>query len=336
MLMATKNSLLLVLLLIGKNVRAQDTTTSQSAEIGWQHYVNTLDMEASELSQEDSPSPSSLLLAGRNYFLNVYGFSFFHVRYRQRGYENFSGRTYINGVPVNSLETNSVQYGLFSGMSDVFRVAETSEQLAASDFTFGGLGNHFSINTSPSNQRNKLRMGYTFSNRNFQHRLSVMYNSGYSQKGWNYLIAFNTRYTSNGYYPGTFYSGVGYLFSVEKRIKRHVLSFSIWGSDYETGRQTATVQESFGLADSHFYNPVWGFQNGKKRNANILKNYLPTATINYKANFNDKTYWNTGIGVTIGKVSYSGLEWYNAPDPRPEYYRYLPSFYQRELLNMML
>ncbi len=328
--MRTKSFLLIVCLLLYGYGNAQDTTISSKKEEAWQNYVNTIDMNEGELLQEGNPSPSSLLLAGRNYFLNVYGFSFFNVRYRQRGYENFPGRTYVNGVPINSLETNSVQYGLFSGMSNVFRVGETNEQLAAADFSFGGLGNHFSINTSPTNQRNKLRIGYSFSNRNYQHRLSGLYNSGYSQNGWNYLLAFNLRYSATGYYPGTYYRGLGYLVSVEKKIKRNVLSFSVWGSDYETGRQSAAVKEAFDLTNTNFYNPQWGSQNGKSRNASILKNYLPTATINYKANYKDKIYWNTGFGVTVGSVSYSGLEWYNAPDPRPDYYRNLPSYYKND------
>lgn len=328
--MSTKRLLLIAFVMAYCNVNAQDTTANPLTEASWQNYVNTIDMNEGELSQEGAPSPSSLLLAGRNYFLNVYGFSFFNVRFRQRGYENFPGRTYVNGVPINSLETNSVQYGMFSGLGNVFRVGETSEQLAASDFSFGGLGNHFSLNTSPTNQRNKLKVGYTFSNRSYQHRLSAVYNNGYTQTGWNYMLAFNLRYRDKGYYPGTYYRGLGYLVSVEKKFKRNVLSLAIWGSDYETGRQSAAVKETFELAGTHFYNPQWGLQNGKSRNASVLKNYLPTATINYKANYQNRTYWNTGLGVTIGDVAYSGLEWYNAPDPRPDYYRYLPSFYKND------
>jgi len=327
--MEAKSCLLIVFFFLLQDLNAQDST--QSIDVSsWQNYVQTIDMDQNELAQDENPTPSSLLLAGRNYFLNVYSFSFFNVRYRQRGYENFSGRSYINSVPINSLETNNVQYGLFSGLSNVFRVTETAEQLAAADYSFGGLGNHFSLNTSPTNQRNKLRLNYSFSNRNYQHRLAGIYNSGIHKNGWNYLLAFNMRYSAQGYYPGTYYNGLGYLVSAEKKFKRNVLSIAVFGSDYETGRQTAAVKETFGLSNTNFYNPQWGFQNGRRRNANVFHSFLPTATINYKAVFSDKLYWNTSVGVTIGKVSSTGLEWYNAPDPRPDYYRYLPSFFKND------
>lgn len=328
--MTTKRILFIIPLFCCELLYAQDTTKGNGVEDAWLNYVNTIDVNESELDESGSTAPSSLLLSGRNYFLNVYGFSFFHVRYRQRGYENFPGRTYVNGVPVNSLENNSVQYGLYSGLNNVFRVVETSEQIAASNFTFGGLGNHFSMSTSPSNQRGKFKVGYTFSNRNYQHRISAVYNNGFDAKGWNYTIAANMRYSKDGYFPGTYYNGFAGLISVEKKFKRNSLSFSLWGSDYETGRQTAAVEETFTLTNDNFYNPLWGYQNEKKRNASVGKNFLPTATLNYKANYNDKLYWNSAVGATVGKTQFGGLEWYNAPDPRPDYYRYLPSFFKND------
>ncbi|MDP4282572.1 MAG: TonB-dependent receptor, partial [Bacteroidota bacterium] len=38
------------------------------------------------------------------------------------------------------------------------------------------------------------------------------------------------------------------------------------------------------------------------------------------------TKLTTTAGFMFGKDSWSGLTWYNAPDPRPDYYRYLPSY----------
>ncbi|PZP48190.1 MAG: hypothetical protein DI598_10250 [Pseudopedobacter saltans] len=329
--MGTKSQLLIVFLFLFGVINAQDTSLYNKVEEGWQSYVNTVEMDQSALSQEENPSPSSLLIAGRNYALNVYSFSFFNVRYHQRGYENFPGRTYINGVPINSLESNNVQFGLFSGMSNVFKVEETSEQLAASDFTFGGLGNHFLLSTSPTNQKNKLRISYTYSNRNYQHRLAATYNSGFNKKGWNYLVSANTRYSKEGYYPGSYYNGFAALLSVDKKWRKNLLSFAVWFSDFETGRQSPAVKETFELTESNYYNPQWGYQNGKSRNSNVGRSFLPTGTIRYQAKFSEKTLLNSAVGITIGKVSNTNMEWYNAPDPRPDYYRYLPSYYKNDV-----
>ena len=34
----------------------------------------------------------------------------------------------------------------------------------------------------------------------------------------------------------------------------------------------------------------------------------------------------TAGSYSLGNRSITGLDWYNAPDPRPDYYRYLPSY----------
>src|SRR5690606_33962243 len=42
----------------------------------------------------------------------------------------------------------------------------------------------------------------------------------------------------------------------------------------------------------------------------------------------NKTRWNTSAGYQFGKNKNSTLDWYNGSDPRPDYYRYLPSYYK--------
>lgn len=41
---------------------------------------------------------------------------------------------------------------------------------------------------------------------------------------------------------------------------------------------------------------------------------------------NDKTTLTTAASYMFGNRSTTGLDWFNAPDPRPDYYRYLPSY----------
>jgi len=83
------------------------------------------------------------------------------------------------------------------------------------------------------------------------------------------------------------------------------------------------------LAGSHYYNPYWGYQNGKVRNANIGKTNQPVFILTHDFRISNHTSLLTAAGYSFGNRSVSGLDWYNAPDPRPDYYRYLPS-YQRD------
>lgn len=38
----------------------------------------------------------------------------------------------------------------------------------------------------------------------------------------------------------------------------------------------------------------------------------------------------TGVGAHYARYGNTALNWYNAPDPRPDYYRYLPSYFENE------
>lgn len=80
------------------------------------------------------------------------------------------------------------------------------------------------------------------------------------------------------------------------------------------------------LAGSNYYNPNWGYQNGKKRNASIGKTNQPVIILTHDYRLNNKTTLTTAAGYSFGNRSVTALDWYNAADPRPDYYRYLPSY----------
>lgn len=91
------------------------------------------------------------------------------------------------------------------------------------------------------------------------------------------------------------------------------------------GRSSAITEEVFGLVGNQ-YNPYWGKQNGKIRNAREREVSEPIFMLNYRFE-SDRFNLNTGISYQFGTNRRSRLGYYNAPNPDPTYYRYLPSFY---------
>jgi len=79
-----------------------------------------------------------------------------------------------------------------------------------------------------------------------------------------------------------------------------------------------------------YYNPNWGYQNGEKRNARAYISHLPTAIFQHKWNISDNTNLVTSIGYQTGRYGTTGLDWFLAPDPRPDYYRKLPSWQESD------
>lgn len=92
----------------------------------------------------------------------------------------------------------------------------------------------------------------------------------------------------------------------------------------ENGRQGASVQEMIDLAGTPYYNPNWGYQNGKKRNVSVGRTHQPVAIFNHEFTIRNNTSLTTALSISTGDRAVTGFDWYNAADPRPDYYRYLP------------
>ena len=99
------------------------------------------------------------------------------------------------------------------------------------------------------------------------------------------------------------------------------------GAPTERGAQQAATQEAYDLVGNNYYNPNWGWQDGKKRNARVRNNHEPVVMLNYTFDISDRSKLDLATSLRFGMNGYSALTWQNGPDPRPDYYRYLPSYF---------
>jgi hypothetical protein len=145
--------------------------------------------------------------------------------------------------------------------------------------------------------------------------------------GWAFAASAVVRWADKGIVDGTFYNSAGYFLSAEKVLnKQHSFSLVTFGAPTQRAQQGATTQEVYDLAGSIYYNPYWGMQNGVVRNSRVVKSFDPTAIFTHDFKIDNKQRLRTGIAYHYSMYSNSAINFYNAPDPRPDYYRNLPSF----------
>lgn len=290
--------------------------------------IPTILMSDDDADEGTSSVVSSILSAGRDPFISAAEFNFSLLRFRLRGYETGGTAVFINGINFNGLDNGFTTFGLWGGLNNVMRFQQDVYGLAATDFDFGNLGLNTNVDMRAGTQRTQTQIGYANSNRNYNHRITLYHGVGFNKNGWAYCLAFTGRYAYEGYVPGTYYRGFSYYAALDKKLKNnHRLSLITFGAPTKTGRQGASVQETMDLVGSNYYNPSWGYQNGQKRNANVLSSFQPVFLLTHE-HIGFKSRWNTSIAYMFGKKANSALDWYNTPDPRPDYYRYLPSYYQ--------
>ena len=309
------------------------------------------DFEESSTSVNDA---STLLNSSRDVFNSIAAYNFGSLRYRVRGNDSKYSDVMINGILMNDPETGRPVFSNWGGLNDAFRNSVLVEGLGKTDAGFGNLGGLTAYSTRASEYRKQISLSYAFSNRSYNHRAMASIGTGEIGKGWYLMVAASGRYsgihangnfdsnwrnnlhsTLTGYTEGTFYQAYSYFLSVEKKINdQHSIDLTVFGAPSQRGGSAPVVQEAYNLAGSNYYNPNWGYQtidaNGTQvvRNSRVSTYHQPFTSLTWYWTPNKKTSFQTSAYFFAGKAGQTSLEWGEAPDPRPDYYKNLPSYYE--------
>ncbi len=218
-------------------------------------------------------------------------------------------------------------YAAIGALNDMTRNGDAVNYFAPSAYSFGSIGGSENINMRAGNYTRGGKATLSLTNSNYYARAMVSYSTGMQDNGWAVSGSIGGRYSHEGHIEGVFYRNVSYAFGLEKEIDNHRISFMTFGSPVERGQQGSSVQEVYDLVGNNLYNPNWGYQNGKKRNARVVKSYDPTGILSHIWRINEYTTLTSGVGAHYSRYGGTALNWYNGPDPRPDYYRYLPSYH---------
>ena len=288
-------------------------------------------------SAGDSNALPSSLSASKDLFNNIASYKFSEMRFKARGYDSQYEDVYLNGIRFNDALTSYGPWSLWSGLNDATRNQENTSGLNMSDFGVGGVGGTTNINARASQLRKGLRTSVVSANQLYRFRAMLSYASGQLDNGWSYGFTLSTRQGGNGYVDGVYYNAYGYFFSAEKIINsQHRLSATLMAAPTERGAQQASTQEAYDLWGDNYYNPNVGMQDGKLRNSRVRTMHEPIAMLNYNWQISERTSLTAATSLRFGKNGYSALTWYKGEDPRPDYYRVMPSYYGDRLERRML
>ncbi len=270
---------------------------------------------------------STISSASNDPFLSEVGYLFSPMRYRVRAFDNTSSQTYINGVMLNDLERGQFSYGMIGGLNDATRNRESASSFESNNFGFLGEGGGQNIQTRASQFAQGSKLALSACNRNYVARAMFTHATGISPKGWSAAFSIGYRWAEKGQIEGTFYNAFSYFLALEKRLNsHHSLSLVTFGAPTERGQQGASTEEAYWLANDRYYNPNWGYQNGGVRNSRIVNDFSPTAILTWDWKMNPETKLVTSLAGKYSMYSSTALGWNGeAYDPRPDYYKNMPS-----------
>lgn len=298
-----------------------------------QDYQNTVydnALTASQLEDEEGNTQSVALLSGASDdpFYQAASYNFSIMRFRLRGYESNYTTTAINGVNFNDAARGQFNYSMLGGLNQAFKSKSIGQGLEYTSYAFGDIGGANNIYTFAKDFAPGFRGSVAYTNGNYKTRVMATYSTGLNKQGWAMTVSAVGRYADEGITPGSFYNSAGYFLAVQKVLNsHHSIALTTFGAPTKRAGSSATFLEACDLAGSNLYNPNWGWQDGKKRNAKVVESFTPTTILNWVWDKSLDTKLTTGIAFQKSYYSSSALNWYNARDPRPDYYRYLPSYW---------
>lgn len=281
-----------------------------------------------DLNDDDGSSENTagLLQASRDVFQNRAAFDFGQGFFRIRGYDSQNATVLINGISMNKLFNGRPQWNNWGGLNDITRNQELTSGLTPSSYTFGGILGTTNITTRASKYRPGLRISGSYSNRTYGGRGMVTYSSGLQKSGFAYTVSASRRWSNEGFIDGTLYDAYSVFGALEYQLNdKHSLNASAMFAPNRRGQSTAITEQDFNLA-GRTYNPNWGYQDGDKRNSRVRDIEEPIFMLSHFYE-GEKTSLTSSIAYQTGKQGRSRIDYANAQNPAPNYYRIMPNYY---------
>jgi len=315
--------LAVVMLFSSSAMVAQNTTSQQPTK---PLDENAFTFTEAQLGEDDNMTQNvTILNSATNTYASEVGYLFSPVRFRYRAFNQKYNEIYINGAPVNDVERGQFSFSSVGGLNQMTRNVDFSLPFESNNYAMTGMAGSNNYNFRSGNMAAGHRISLAGANRNYTMRGMYTYNSGFNAKGWAFSGNLTYRWANRGYVEGTFYNALSYFIGVQKLFGNHSLSFSTWGNPTERSTQGAATDESFWIANDYQYNPYWGYQDGKKRNSRVVTDFAPTALLTWDWNINNNTKLTTTLLGKYSMYKSTKLNYNNADNPQPDYYKVLPS-----------
>ncbi len=252
------------------------------------------------------PAPKFTL--DRDFSTRTLDYNLSMVRYARQGVQFHNQEVRLNGVEIPILNGNTIRTLQLRAKHSVDRTELHIDTLHES----------------------RTSAGLHFSSRNMPYSLRLSTAQKLS-KGWSLATNMEAKTGRDLHVEGIFGNSLEINAVVSKRFNdNNILSFALFAKPSMRSTRLASTEEAFLLVGDNLYNPTWGYQNGKVRNARIRREFLPTAFVGYERKLSKYTILNIAATATAGIRRYSNLDWFDAQTPTPDNYRYMPSYFTDE------
>lgn len=274
----------------------------------------------------------SVLHASRDVLQSMSAFHFSAVHFQARGLGSYATDCLINGMDMRDPETGKIPWSAWSALMDVFRKNISVSGPISSTEGLGGVSGLQSFDVRSLAQRDRIQIVSVVSNRQYRQKWSIQLHS-LLKKGWRFSAHWVYRYSEKGAAAGTYAKENAWYLAADKALQDgHTFSLLFFGSAGQRAKQSPVLPELKELSGD-VYNAYWGYQANRIRNANVISGLQPVLLLQDEHRLGPQSVLTFTIGSILSDQEQTALNWYDAPDPRPDYYRNLPSFQKDSALR---
>ena len=257
--------------------------------------------------------------ARRDLYDEVTAYRFSHVDFARRGHYYTDRKATLNGLEVRHANLS------------VMRRLGLSERgyagIAHGRYHMGGAVGMDEFTTMDGVPISGVNVSAFFSGKGYLGGMRATIDA-MMRRGWSATFHVAARGGDDLYVKGVYNNSVDAGLRIAKTFESGAaFSLVALATVGDKGLRSGSTDEAFTLVGDNLYNPAWGYQAGKERTSRRRMDAVPFVAATYYVPIGNTTHMTLSLGGDYGHRKYSTLGWYDAMTPRPDNYRYMPSYY---------
>jgi len=248
------------------------------------------------------------------------------LRYRARGLDNRQLRYEVNGAAVDNRTEGFPPWQLLTAVQLLPRAHADVGGLGIGSQGPGGTGGVTALSTGDRYLPRATRLSYALTDRSYRHRATAATRVELP-RDWSLSAAGSYRSGEDGFVRGVFSALAHGAFSVTKRYDKHTFTLTAAGVQGSQSVRSAATAEVYALAATNYYNPNTGTLGGATHNGKTRGYRQALGVLNWEGDPGGEWTLRASLSAVVGESSFGQPAWYDAASPYPDYYRYLPSFF---------
>lgn len=270
-------------------------------------YADYLDRREIPLLRSDSSLFHGAIGQRPDLYGDLTRYAFREVAYRRRGIAYRDERTLLDGLDLG------------------WRHAALLRQVAQAVPSPWVGHSRYTLLQDPQPTQHRLQLALTDS----RYRLALRYRSRLLlPHDWHLGLYAEGRIGDDRFSEGCYTRSLSAALRLDKRWRTAThLSLMVALAPSERGLTSLSTQEAFDLVGDNYYNPAWGFHDGRVRSGRVRRELLPLFALQLAQPLTPSTTLRLTAAAELGTLRNSSIGWFDAPTPRPDNYRYLPSYH---------